>query len=136
MRLLFFPAGEAFATRPSALAQTRHAAPPANPRRAVLRAAARFLHNSPCCPHKELLMHARFETILAGLAEGTVVPYLGPGALAGVVDPQSGRAMPADSDSLILAINEGRPMAPKLMYEVSRAAMNVELKRGRSALTR
>jgi hypothetical protein len=81
-------------------------------------------------------MHARFETILAGLNEGTVVPYLGPGALAGVIDPQSGRAIPADSESLILAINEGRPMAPKLMYEFSRAAMNVELKRGRSALTR
>src|SRR5512139_4250759 len=94
---LFKSAG-AFATCLPALVQTRHRQPAANPRRAVLRAAARFLHNSPCCPHKELLMHARFETILAGLAEGTVVPYLGPGALAGVVDPQSGRAMPADSD--------------------------------------
>lgn len=79
-------------------------------------------------------MHSRFETILTGLAEGTVVPYLGPGALAGVVEPQSGRAIPADSESLILAINDGRPMAPKLMYEFPRAAMNVELKRGRAAL--
>lgn len=81
-------------------------------------------------------MQSCFEPILSGLAEGTVVPYLGPGALAGVVDPQSGRAIPADSDSLILAINDGRPMAPKLMYEFSRAAMNLELKRGRSTLTR
>lgn len=77
-----------------------------------------------------------FASILAGLADGSVVPYLGAHALAGVVEPSSGRAMPADSESLILAMNDGRPMAPKLMYEFPRAAMNVELKRGRSALTR
>lgn len=81
-------------------------------------------------------MHAQFAPILAGLNEGTVVPYLGAGALAGVIDPASGRAIPADSDSLILAMNNGQPMAPKLMYEFPRAAMNVELKKGRSALKR
>lgn len=79
-------------------------------------------------------MHDAFPAILAGLGEGTVVPYLGAGALAGVVDTQSGRAMPADSESLILAMNNGQPMAPKLMYEFPRAAMHVELKRGRSTL--
>jgi hypothetical protein len=42
--------------------------------------------------------------------------------------------MPADSDSLILAMNDGKPMSPKLMYEFSRAAMHVELKRGRGAV--
>jgi len=77
-----------------------------------------------------------FSDILTGLSEGSVVPYLGAQALAGVVDPVSRRAIPADSDSLILAMNEGRPMSPKLMYEFPRAAMNVELKRGRSAITR
>lgn len=81
-------------------------------------------------------MQPEFDSILSGLADGTVVPYLGAGALAGVIDPASGKAMPADSDSLILAMNDGRPMAPKLMYEFPRAAMNVELKRGRSALAR
>lgn len=80
-------------------------------------------------------MPASFAPILAGLADGSVVPYLGAGALAGVADAQ-GRPMPADSDSLILAMNGGRPMAPKLMYEFPRAAMHVELKRGRAALTR
>jgi len=79
-------------------------------------------------------MSAEFAPILAGLADGSVVPYLGAGALAGVVDPATGRAIPADSDSLILAMNDGKPMAPKLMYEFPRAAMNVELKRGRSTL--
>jgi len=42
--------------------------------------------------------------------------------------------MPADSNSLILAMNNGNPMAPKLMYEFPRAAMNQELKKGRNFL--
>jgi hypothetical protein len=72
----------------------------------------------------------------AGLADGSLVPYLGPGVLADVRDLASGAAMPATSDQLILAMNNGQPMAPKLMYEFPRAAMNIELKRGRSAVTR
>ena len=71
-----------------------------------------------------------------GLADGSIVPYLGPGVLADVRDLASGAAMPATSDQLILAMNNGQPMAPKLMYEFARAAMNIELKRGRSAVTR
>jgi hypothetical protein len=76
-----------------------------------------------------------FDDIFSGLSDGSVVPYLGPGALNGVVDP-NGKAIPADSDSLILAMNNGQPMAPKLMYEFPRAAMNVELKRGRKAVNK
>jgi hypothetical protein len=74
--------------------------------------------------------------LIAGLANGSIVPYLGPGVLADVRAVADGRPMPANSDELILAMNDGRPMSPKLMYEFSRAAMNVELKRGRSAVTR
>lgn len=74
--------------------------------------------------------------ILAGLKDGSVVPYLGAGVLADVRACADGRPMPATSDELILAMNGGKPMAPKLMYEFSRAAMNVELKRGRGAVTR
>ena len=81
-------------------------------------------------------MSTAFESIFTGLSDGSVVPYLGPGALNGVIAPATGRAIPADSDSLILAMNNGQPMAPKLMFEFSRAAMNVELKRGRSTLNR
>lgn len=77
-----------------------------------------------------------FAAILAGLADGSVVPYLGARALDGVINPATGQAIPADSDSLILAMNDGKPMAPKLMYEFPRAAMNIELKRGRSAVTK
>lgn len=74
--------------------------------------------------------------LLAGLEDGSIVPYLGPGVLADVVSQSTGEPMPATSDQLILAMNGGKPMAPKLMYEFPRAAMNVELKRGRAAVTR
>ncbi|MDP1635180.1 MAG: SIR2 family protein [Gallionellaceae bacterium] len=81
-------------------------------------------------------MSTTFDNIFTGLSDGTVVPYLGPGALNGVIDPATGKAIPADSDSLIIAMNNGQPMAPKLMYEFPRAAMNIELKRGRSAVNK
>lgn len=74
--------------------------------------------------------------ILAALRAGEVVPYLGPGALRGVVDRQSGKAIPADSDSLILAMTGGQPMSPRLMYEFPRAAMHLENKKGRSFVER
>jgi hypothetical protein len=72
----------------------------------------------------------------AGLSDGSIVPYLGPGVLADVTSKATGQPIPATSEQLILAMNNGQPMAPKLMYEFPRAAMNVELKRGRSAVTR
>ncbi len=75
-----------------------------------------------------------FSEILSGLYENSVVPYLGPGALFDATDKLTGAAMPADNNSLILAMNNGKPMAPKLMYEFPRAAMNQELKRGRNFL--
>ncbi|MGR9073810.1 MAG: SIR2 family protein [Gammaproteobacteria bacterium] len=75
------------------------------------------------------------DAILSGLYENTVVPYLGPGVLFDATNKLTGAPMPADSNSLILAMNNGRPMAPKLMYEFPRAAMNQELKRGRTFLT-
>jgi hypothetical protein len=77
-----------------------------------------------------------FEQILSGLASNKIVPYLGPGILADVSDTETGSAIPADSDSLILAMNGGKPMAPRLMYEFPRAAMDMELKKGRSFVNR
>lgn len=82
------------------------------------------------------MAESKLRELIQGIEEGIVVPYLGCGALTGVCDRENGDPIPADSDSLILAMNNGRPMAPRLMYEFSRAAMNVELKRGRSAVTR
>lgn len=76
------------------------------------------------------------QKLLVGLRNGSIVPYLGPGVLADVRHVSTGSPIPADSDSLIIAMNGGKPMAPKLMYEFPRAAMNIELKRGRSAVTK
>ncbi len=73
-----------------------------------------------------------FDALFAGIKEGKIVPYLGPGVLKGVTHKESGVEIPADSDSLILAMNGGKPMAPRLMYEFPRAAMDLELKKGRS----
>lgn len=74
--------------------------------------------------------------LLAGLKSGGIVPYLGCGVLKDVKNASTGEPMPADSDSLIIAMNGGKPMAPKLMYEFPRAAMNVELKRGRTSVNK
>lgn len=68
--------------------------------------------------------------------EDSLVPYLGPGVLAGATDCASGAAMPADNESLILAMNGGQPMAPRMMYEFARAAMDMELKKGRGFVNR
>ncbi|MBV2090612.1 MAG: SIR2 family protein [Candidatus Thiodiazotropha sp. (ex Ctena orbiculata)] len=72
----------------------------------------------------------------SGVENGTIVPYLGAGGLKGSFHSDTGEPIPADSDSLILAMNGGRPMAPRLMYEFARAAMDVELKRGRTTVNR
>lgn len=74
--------------------------------------------------------------LVTSIKEGTVVPYLGPGVLSDVVDKLTKAPIPADSDSLILAMNDGKPMAPRLMYEFARAAMNVEQKKGRKFVER
>jgi len=75
-----------------------------------------------------------FSEILSGLYENKIIPYLGSGVLFDARNAVTGEPMPTDSNSLILAMNNGRPMAPKLMYEFPRAAMNLELKRGRNFL--
>ena len=81
-------------------------------------------------------MSNQLSELIQGIEQGQIIPFLGPGALAGVVDPLNQEPIPADSDSLIMGLNGGRPMSPRLMWEFSRAAMNVELKRGRGAVQR
>ena len=76
------------------------------------------------------------QEILTQLGNGDIVPYLGPGVLRGVVDRLSGKPIPADSDSLILAMTGGQPMSPRLMYEFPRATMHLENKKGRSYIER
>jgi hypothetical protein len=81
-------------------------------------------------------MSIELSDLAAAVQRGELVPYLGPGALTGAIDATTGEPIPADSDSMILAMNNGRPMSPRLMWEFPRAAMDVELKRGRGALHR
>jgi hypothetical protein len=85
---------------------------------------------------QQIMVTEQLRTLAHGIGTGAIVPYLGPGALAGVVEPATGAPIPADSDSLILALNNGKPMSARLMWEFPRAAMDVELKRGRKAIHR
>ena len=82
------------------------------------------------------MAQSTFEELIKGIQEGQIVPYLGLEVLQGSVNEETGEPIPADSDSLIYAMNAGKPMAPRLMYEFARAAMHIELKRGRSAVTK
>ncbi len=75
-------------------------------------------------------------SLVEGIKTGQIIPYLGPEVLAGVTNKETGQPLPVDSDSLIIALNRGKPMHPRLMYEFPRAAMDVELKRGRKAVVR
>lgn len=81
-------------------------------------------------------MTKSLDQIRAGLAAGEIVPFIGADALADVTNNKTGSKIPATSDELILALNNGQPMSPRLMYEFPRAAMNIELKRGRVAVNR
>lgn len=72
--------------------------------------------------------------IVEGIKSGSIVPYLGPDILENVYHTITGVPMPADSDSLIYAMNDGKPMSPRLMYEFPRAAMHMENKKGRKFL--
>jgi hypothetical protein len=86
----------------------------------------------PACP---ITLPAELaETLPAAIVAGTVVPVIGPQGVADIVHADDGRKMPLESTELILALNNGQPMAKRLMEEYPRAAMHVELKRGRKAV--
>ncbi|WP_019604940.1 SIR2 family protein [Teredinibacter turnerae] len=77
-------------------------------------------------------MTSDLNQLIEGIRTGSIVPYLGPGTLSGVTNKLDGATIPADSESLILAMTNGQPMSPRLMYEFPRAAMHLENKKGRS----
>jgi len=74
-------------------------------------------------------MNTLLETIKKEIRNQTTIPYFGLGVFEGATTKE-GETLPYDSDSLILAMNGGRAMAPRLMYEYSRAAMHLEQRRG------
>jgi hypothetical protein len=69
------------------------------------------------------------ETIKKEIRNQTTVPYFGLGVFA-ATKSKEGEQIPYDSDSMILMMNNGRPMSPRLMFEYSRAAMHLEQRRG------
>jgi hypothetical protein len=79
-------------------------------------------------------MDTMIETIKKELRNQSTIPYFGLGVFEGITTKE-GESVPHDSDSLILAMNAGRAMAPRLMYEYSRAAMHLEQRRGVEYMT-
>jgi len=74
------------------------------------------------------------ENIKEKLISGELVPFLGMGIFANT-QASDGTQLPFDSDSMILALNNGRAMSARLMYEYSRAAMSLEQRKGREYIT-
>ncbi|MCH9739603.1 MAG: SIR2 family protein [Epsilonproteobacteria bacterium] len=68
--------------------------------------------------------------IKEALQEGSLVPFIGLGVFRDTTTTD-GTQLPYDSDSMILALNNGRAMSDRLMYEYSRAAMSLEQRKGR-----
>jgi len=66
----------------------------------------------------------------AGIKNGSLIPFLGMGVFK-ETKTEDGEQIPFDSDSMILSLNGGRAMSPRLMYEYSRAAMSLEQRKGR-----
>ena len=64
------------------------------------------------------------------IKSGEVVPFIGMGVFKDT-KTEDGTQIPFDSDSMILSLNSGRAMSPRLMYEYSRAAMSLEHRKGR-----
>lgn len=79
-------------------------------------------------------MSDMIETIKKEIRNQTTIPYFGLGIFE-ATKTKEGEQMPYDSDSLILMMNNGRPMSPRLMFEYSRAAMHLEQRRGVEYMT-
>ncbi len=79
-------------------------------------------------------MKELIKTIKEEIKNNITVPYFGLGVFEGTKTLE-GEQMPYDSDSMILMLNNGRPMSQRLMFEYSRAAMHLEERRGMSYLT-
>lgn len=74
------------------------------------------------------------DNILEKLQSGELVLFLGMGVFYHT-KATDGFQIPYDSDSMILALNNGRAMSPRLMYEYTRAAMSLEQRKGRDFIT-
>lgn len=68
--------------------------------------------------------------IKQNIKDGSLIPFIGMRVFEHT-KAKDGTTLPYDSDSMILALNKGRAMSKRLMYEYSRAAMSLEHRRGR-----
>ncbi len=71
--------------------------------------------------------------LASAIQSGELITVLGPRVFEGVCD-HNNTPLPADSDAMILALNNTRAMPPRLMLEYPRAAMQIEQRRGRKVL--
>lgn len=69
--------------------------------------------------------------IINEVKTGESILFLGMGIFYNTKD-EAGDQMPFDGDSMILRLNNGRAMPPRLMYEYTRAAMSLEQRKGRN----
>lgn len=74
-------------------------------------------------------MQEIIEQIKGEIRNQRTVPYFGLEIFYNT-HTKEGVKVPSTSDELILAMNNGRPMSQRLMYEYSRAAMHLEQRRG------
>lgn len=70
------------------------------------------------------------DNIKERLQDGSLVAFLGMGVFENT-QTNDGSTLPYDSDSMVLALNNGRGMSQRLMYEYTRAAMSLEQRKGR-----
>ncbi|MCV6609089.1 MAG: hypothetical protein OIF32_12825, partial [Campylobacterales bacterium] len=61
------------------------------------------------------------DNIREKLQNGSLIPFLGMGVFENT-KASDGTQLPYDSDSMVLSLNNGRAMSPRLMYEYTRAA--------------
>lgn len=74
-------------------------------------------------------MQTTIQQIKAEIRKQICIPYFGLGIFK-ETKTKDGEQIPYDSDSMILMMNNGRPMSQRLMFEYSRAAMHLEQRRG------
>ena len=70
------------------------------------------------------------ENLKEKLLNGELIPFLGMGVFENT-KATDGTQLPFDSNSMVLSLNNGRAMSPRLMYEYTRAAMSLEQRKGR-----
>lgn len=81
----------------------------------------------------ETINPTSIETIKQEIIDGLTIPFLGLGIFKGY-NFEDGSPIPSTNDELIIKVNDGRAMAPRMMIDFSRAFMQIEQRKGRRHL--